>query len=272
MTADLPSYPPAADALFVPDGASYVGTLATQGGWDPAAANGGAVLALLGQCLDDVPTLTPMEVSRFTADLVRPVPIGKPLDVSISIVREGKKIQVVQLILTTADAEHVRATALRMRAEPVEVGDLRSSTDDRPADRLVPVDACAELTDHNPEAPGFLRAIEMRQAPVAEGAGSGWWVRLAAPVVAGQPTSPTARLAVTFDFANLINLPAHSAALTMINPDVTAHVLRQPREGWFAVTGETRVNPQWARGVSTAALSDADGVFAYSSTSQLLQT
>jgi hypothetical protein len=60
-----------AAALYLRDGSSDVGTMLTQGGWDPKGASGGAVLALLGQCLDEVPTLVPMSVSRLTADLVR---------------------------------------------------------------------------------------------------------------------------------------------------------------------------------------------------------
>ena len=104
-----------AEALYVRDGDGYVGTILTQGGWDPAGANGGTVLALLGQCLDDVPTLVPMGVSRITADLVRPVPLGRRLDVTATILREGKKIQVVLLQLLHDDVELVRLTALRLR-------------------------------------------------------------------------------------------------------------------------------------------------------------
>ena len=63
----------------------------------------------------------------------------------------------------------------------------------------------------------------------------------------------------------------HPGRVTMINPDVTAHVLRPPAGEWMAITGETRFNPASVGGVSTAQLSDADGVFAVASTSQLIQ-
>ena len=126
-------------ALFVADGDFYVGTILIQGGWNADEANGGAVLALLGHCLEDVPSLVPMFVSRFTVDLQRPVPLGQPLRVVSTILREGKKIQVVLLQVLVGDVEHVRATALRLRVAEIESPELPTDTnDDRPADAMVP--------------------------------------------------------------------------------------------------------------------------------------
>jgi hypothetical protein len=59
--------------------------------------------------------------------------------------------------------------------------------------------------------------------------------------------------------------------VSLINPDVTAHVLRPPVREWVAVTGDTRFNPSLGRGVSSATFSDTDGEFAVGSTSQLIQ-
>ena len=41
--------------------------------------------------------------------------MGRRLHVVPTVVREGKKIQVVELRLLDGDVEHVRATALRLR-------------------------------------------------------------------------------------------------------------------------------------------------------------
>ena len=101
--------------MFVRDGDGFVGTTLTQGGWDRRHMNGAAVLALLGHCLDDVPSLVPMVVSRFTADLARPLPIGPRLHVVPEVVREGKKLQLVQLRVVVDDVDHAWATALRLR-------------------------------------------------------------------------------------------------------------------------------------------------------------
>ncbi len=262
-----------APALFIPDGDDYVATILTQGGWDPNAANGGMVLALLGHCLDDVPTLAPMVLSRFTADLVRPVPIGRRLHIVPSIVREGKKIQVVQLVLLSEGVEYVRATALRVRA--LDVSDIdnlpKSSSDARPADAIVGPHESVSYSKSALGEVGFLCAIDMLQAPMRTGPGFGVWIKFNTPVVAGSPMRPNARLVAVLDFVNLINVDFGRADLSMINADVTGHILRPPISDWIAITGDTRFHAQSGRGVSTATLSDDDGIFAVASTSQLIQ-
>ena len=258
-------------ALYLRDGDGFVGTHLTQGGWDPHAQNGAVVLALLGHCLEDVPTLAPMGLARLTVDLMRSVPVGRRLSVRQTIVREGKKLQIVLLeLVTDDDLVHVRATALRLRVQdlgPESAALLPAPPTADPATVLPPPEQCDRLGSM-PGSPGFLDGIEMRRAP-----GQGVWIRLAAPVVAGEAIRTTSSMTVGFDFAQLINADTERAmsTMTMINPDVTAHVLRPPTGDWIAVTGETRFDAGVGRGVSSALLSDGDGMFAVASTSQLVQ-
>jgi hypothetical protein len=262
-----------APALFVHDGDAYVATNLTQGGWDPANANGGTVLALLGQYLESVPTLVPMTISRFTADLVRPVPIGRPMHLTHEVVREGKKIQVVELRLRSDEAEHARVTVLRLRDEDLagHAAVPPSTTDDAPAAGLRRPEELKSLRDQGGGGAAMIGAIDMRRVRRPDRPGMYWWLRLDTDVVAGEATRPTARMALAFDFANLIGIEPQIGSVTLINPDVTAHVLRLPRSEWIAVTGDTRFEPALGRGVSTATLSDFDGPFAFAATSQLIQ-
>jgi hypothetical protein len=211
-----------------------------------------------------------MSVARLTVDLVRPVPIGPRLVVRSTVVREGKKIQVVLLELLTHDLVHVRATALRLRMDDLgdEGAELLGGTSLADPNTQLPAPERCDRLGEAAGAPGFLRGIEMRKAP-----GKGVWIRLAVPVVAGEPIRATSCMAVGFDFAQLINADMERAmpSMTMINPDVTAHVLRPPAGEWIAVTGETRFEAAIGRGISSATLSDSSGVFAVASTSQLVQ-
>jgi hypothetical protein len=261
-------------AMFVPDGDGFVGTTLTQGGWDPRHMNGAAVLALLGHCLDDVPSLVPMVVSRFTADLARPVPIGPRLQVVHEVVREGKKLQLVQLRIVVDDVELAWATALRLRVDDLTaVTGLPASSATTPtADELLtPRAELSSMRDRNPNVPGFLHAIDLWRAPRLDGAGSGYWARLDTPVVAGEENRATAFITYAFDCANVMGIEDPMANVTMINPDVTAHVLRPPADDWIAVTGETYVEPAMGRSMTIATYSDSRGMYAQGSLSQLVQ-
>lgn len=257
-----------APALYLPDGDGFVATFLTQGAWDPAHQNGGAVLALLGHCLEDVPTLVPMGLARLTVDLQRPAPLGPRLDLRSTILREGKKLQIVLLELLADDVVFVRATALRLRL--ADLGDAGAELLPAPApwDAGMPApDTCAPL-DWAPGAPGFMGGIEMRKAP-----GTGMWIRLAVPVVAGEETRPTSRMTVAFDFVQLINAEAEDlmGPMTLINPDVNAHVLRPMTGEWTALTGHTRFEVGAGRGLSSAVLSDEQGFYGVASTTQLVE-
>ena len=259
-------------ALYVRDGDAYVGTILTQGGWDPNAANGGTVLALIGHCLDEVPTLVPMTLGRFTADIHRPVPIGQRLHVVPTVLREGKKIQ-------SSSSRCARATSSTCGSPRCACATTRSARVSSPTPRRLgratrwshPSSRC-NLRELTTEMPGFLRAVDMRRARTVDGTAIGAWLKLDAAVVAGSPISPSSRLAAMVDYANLIGMGDHPTAVSMINPDVTAHILRPPTSEWIAITGDTRFNTTLGRGVSRAELSDTDGVFAVASTSQLVQT
>lgn len=257
-----------APALYLPDGDGIVGTILTQGGWDPGHQNGGVVLALLGHRLEDVPTLVPMGLARLTVDLQRPVPIGPRLDLRSTILREGKKLQIVLLELLAGDVVFVRATALRLRL--ADLGDAGADLLPAPAPwdaGMPPPETCDHL-EWKPGSPGFLRGIEMRSAR-----GMGMWIRLAVPVVAGEEIRPTSRMTVAFDFVQLINAEADGlmGPMTLINPDVNAHVLRPMTGEWTALTGHTRFEVGVGRGISSAVLSDEQGFYGVASTTQLVE-
>jgi len=259
------------EAFYLPDRGGFVGTICAQGAWDPNSQTGVAVLALLGHVIEDVPTLTPMSLSRITVDIVRPVPIGRRLEVSTAIVREGKKIQVVDLGVTVDGVECARARVLRLCVADVQgrPGMPESSTQANPVSLLDPPEALEELAIER--GPGMMRALDLRRVRVGDSDTFGFWVRLRVPVVAGEPIRATSRQTVGVDFTNCIGAAINPGVATTINPDVTAHFLRPPTGDWVAITGHTTFLHEAARGISGATLSDRDGLFAIASASQLIQ-
>lgn len=262
------------EALYLPDGDGFVATLRTQGAWHPDQQHGGPVQALLTRCVQRVPTLVPMQVTRLTFDMVRPVPIGPRLDVTTSVLREGKRIQLVEAVLRVGDIEHVRTQALRLREEDLtDVRGLPASTvDDR---TTIPWadDIPLMIPKGVGVLPGFLDGIELRryEKPGAPEGVFGYWIRLRVPVVTGEEPTPLERLTVAGDFTNTIGVLVDHSVVTTINPDVNVHLLRPPAGEWICVDGDTRFGLATGVGVSTAQLRDRDGVCAVASTSQLVQ-
>lgn len=260
-----------AEALYLPDHGGFIATVCTQGAWDPNAQNGAAVLTLFGHVVEDIPTLVPMALSRMNVDLVRPVPIGRRFVVDSTILREGKKIQLVELTVTADGTEYARARVLRLRTEDIsERPALPPSTEaPNPVHQLQRPDEVRPFAREG--GPGFLRGIEMRRARRGDGDAFGYWVRLLVPVVAGEPVRVTSRQTMAVDFANCIGVPLELSMASTINPDVTAHLLRPPVGEWIAIVGDTWFGHDTGRGISLATLSDDEGVFGVASTSQLVQ-
>lgn len=260
-------------ALYVPEGDKFVGTTRTGSAWDGATQSGGAVLALLGHVLEDVDTLVPMSLTRLTADIVRPVPVGQPLEVGAEVLREGKKIQVVELSITADDVLTTRARALRIRDRDVsgEAGMPTSTSTVVPADSLPPPEEIPAV-ELRPGVAEFLRlGAELRRSVEPIDGVHVAWCRLRVPVVAGEPVRQTSRATLPLDLANMMGVhDLDPRRATSINPDVTGHVNRAPVGEWVALTGNTYYDHRVGHGVSMAVLSDVDGVFGTASTSQLL--
>ena len=76
--------------------------------------HGGPVSALLAHVVEQVPTLVPMRCGRLTVDLMRAVPVAR-LETAARVVREGKRVQVVEAALVHDGVEVARASARRVR-------------------------------------------------------------------------------------------------------------------------------------------------------------
>lgn len=262
-----------APALFFRDGASFVATSFTCGPWDPAQTDGSSALALIAHCLDDVPSLVPMSTARFTVDLQRPVPVGRPLTVTTEITREGKKLQVVDAVIWADGQACVQATALRLREADFSGNPIipTGTTDDVPSRRITPPEDSVHLRTLRPRDIGAIAAADLLYATRTDSQARATWVRLTTPVVADEPTRTFARMAYAFDFVSLVGMSIDSGTVTMINPDVNAQILRPAVGEWIALVGETRVEAAHGRGMSYALASDEVGVFATLSSSQFVE-
>ena len=224
------------DALFIPDGDHFLPTELTRGGWSDLAQHGSPPSGLLAAAIEGVSTVAPMQVARFTIDLFRPVPL-EPLRVETHVLRDGRRIQVVEAILRHGDLEVGRATALKIRTTEVELPDVEQEAWEQPP----PPGAGNPIEDFWTFAtnlPRFHRdAVEILSIDdsfTRFGPGLSWF-RLKHPVIDGQETTPFVRLATLADMSNGNSQALDPEAYLYVNPDITLYAHRLPVGEWVGM-------------------------------------
>jgi acyl-coenzyme A thioesterase PaaI-like protein len=246
------------DSLFVADADLFVPSEHTRGPWDPRSQHGGAPAALLARCMEQVDAPPPMDTARITVELLRPVPVDAPVRVQTRLVRPGKKVQLVEAVMTLRDGtELCRAVALRIRhAEtappysghaaaaappPPETGTLQLGIGGEKAFAVSGV----ELR--------FVRGVFMQPGPATV------WIRLRMPVLPGETPSGMQRACAAADFGNGVSSVHEWGKTLFINPDLTVYLSRQPVGEWIGIDSVTHPGPH-GRALAESQLFDLDGV------------
>lgn len=270
----MPSSPPTADALFVREGEAFVPTVYTRGGWSDDAQHGGPPSALLARAIELLPTAQPMQVARFTVDLMREVPLT-PLTVDAEIVRDGKRIQTAHARLVAGGAVVARASALKIRVAEVELPRV-----EEPEWRSPPGPNACEPFDWSPireMAWGDLEryhtdVVEIRtheDSFFAHGPGTSWF-RLRHPVVFAETTSAFVRCAALADMGNGNSQRLSGAEWFYVNPDITLHLHRYPAGDWIGMRSLARQHDTGI-GLATSELFDEAGPIGAIGQSQLIE-
>ncbi|HEX4806474.1 MAG TPA: thioesterase family protein [Conexibacter sp.] len=244
------------EAVYLPEGRDrFAPTDLARGPWDPDAQHGGAPAALIARAIERTESVVQMDVVRITYELLRPVPLA-PLELGARVLRDGKRVQLVEASLRAGGQEVVRATALRIRRAAVPAP---PQAEEPPPHGGPAGGALLEPPAQRPVSFAWS-AMEIRFA-----AGSFWevgpafaWFRLRHPLVAGEQPSPLQRLAAAGDFGNGIATAVSWATHVFINPDLTLYVQRLPDGEWVGLDAVTRLGGAGV-GVSDALLYDERG-------------
>ena len=237
---------PEPGSLFEPVEGGWLPTSYARGPWSPDALHGGPVAAMLagvaehaGDDAGDIAWLP----ARLTVELLRPVPIA-PLRAEGIVVRPGRKVQLVDSSLRTADGTTVAsARLLRVREQAVDVPITTRGSQPPPDPETIDVGLTFELDpyeafhSHGVEH-RFAAGVFHEPGPATD------WIRLRVPVVPGAVPSPLQRVAAAADFGNGISRVTDFAELTFINADLTIHLHRAPAGEWVCVEAVTWMEPR----------------------------
>lgn len=256
--------------LYRRDGDRFLPTALTGGPWSPDAQAGTATSALLAWAVEQVPTLAPLRTVRYTFDLLRPAPL-RALEVRTEVLREGKRVQVVDAALLADGVVVATCRALRLRrgteAPPA------SEDPDLPPLVQPPGRGSARwpVLEETRQLPGIMGALDARGVV---GDDPAWpttmWLRLQADVVEGSPTPPVVALAAAADFVSNSANHADPTAWSMINADVSLDVVREPTSDWLALVVRTSFAADGI-GHSTGRIHDERGFVASAMTMGLVE-
>lgn len=260
-------------AIETPDGPRMLPSSLTSGPWNAEHQHGGAVAGLLTRTLEMMDSPVPMRLARITVEMFRGVPL-RPLRIEPDTLRAGRRIQSVEARLFDGDVLVARATGLRVRQEDT-LSELYTPAGRDPA-LGDPPDIAADGSPERrknfdmPAMPGFIRAVDIQSEPAKEsGIPATLWTRLRCRFAEGEETSPIVRLATLVDFASGTGNAMDYTKYTSINPDLTIHVLREPRSDWLGLRGTTLRAPDGI-GQSAATVYDLEGPVAHVQASLLL--
>jgi hypothetical protein len=248
----------AMDYAYELDGDVAHSTPFTAGPWGPMQ-HGGAPGSLIARTAEMTPSLTPMRIARLTIDLMRPVPIA-PLTIQRTIVREGKKLQLLQINLLADGVEVTRASVLRLRREPTE---LPPEAVAEPMELPPPEEGSTpEFRLGRPTGPNFNAGLESKFVAGMWGkpGRASVWHRFTKPVIKGEVLLPSMRAAITGDYCNGTSSFLDFNHWTFINADLQVSLARDPVGEWILLDTQTYPGPDGG-GHAFARLADRQGWF-----------
>lgn len=229
-------------SLFEPvDSRVWLPTDYARGPWSPDALHGGPVAALLASAAEQAGDEDggDWHPARLSVELVRPVPL-EPLAVRAELTRPGRKVQLIDAEVRTADATVVAiGRLLRIRAKDIASAPVTTAGLEPPPrpDTLVRSQPMAG------DLPAFhSHGVEHRFASGMFGVPGPAtdWIRLTVPVLPGQTPTPLQRVAAAADFGNGISGVVSSFEMLLyINPDLTIHLHRAPVGEWVCLEAQT---------------------------------
>ena len=211
----------------------------TRGPWDPDSQHAGPPAALLGRAVERVADADAMHVGRITCEILRPVPMT-PLTVSARVVRPGRSVELVEASMADEEGEVMRASAWRLRTEPVELSP--SPPDEAPAHG--PGDGSSQDFFPTGVDVGYHTAMEYRFVTGAflELGPAFVWMRMLHPLVEGEDSTPLQRVLVAADSGNGVSASLDYHRFVFINTDLTVHLHRVPETEWVCLDAATRLD------------------------------
>ncbi|RAV02822.1 thioesterase family protein [Mycolicibacter senuensis] len=220
--ADVPT------CFFVADDDLYHPTRLARGPWGPHLS-GNYVGGLLGRAVERQVSDPDLQPVRLTVDLLRPV-APQPVRVDAYVVRQGRRIQLVDAVMRQEDTMVARASALFLRrsehptatawTSPITMPDIPDEPDVIPDDLPMLLHSYGRDPVNGSPGVGVDQWRHDGQKFV--------WVRETKLLVDDEPLSPFTRAAMAADVTSSLTHWS-TAGLQFVNADYTLTLSRLPK-------------------------------------------
>lgn len=212
--------------FFTRDGDRFLPTPACRGPWNPNSMHGRVVIGLLGQEIERRHGGADYLPARLTVDMYRLPEIQAPCEVTTRVVRDGKRIKVIDAEFFSNGVSMARATSqllLRTENPPGTVWSRPGWSVPAPTEIAPPEDGRAAL--------GGMWAMRRIEGAMGTVGPRKAWINEVRELVDGIALTPFTRVAVSADFASPF-ANAGDEGLRYINTDVTIYLHRAPSTEW----------------------------------------
>jgi hypothetical protein len=208
-------------AFFVREGDRFVPTGQGASPWTRTTQGGIPLAGLIAHNIENIPAPSKMNPARLTIDIIGAVPM-RPLFCISRIIREGRRVQLIDMELQAEGRTWVRASVLRVRSEatPSMNLPLSHSFPDEPEKVIRKV--------------SWSESIPVKSDFLVPGPGT-IWVKFQCQVVEGQAITPLERIAMASDFGSGIAPLFSSKEWTFANLDISIHLSRLPQGEWLLI-------------------------------------
>ena len=213
--------------FFAKRGDTFIPNPVSNGPWDPNSMHGRVVIGLLAHVIEERHGSDEFVPARLTVDMFRLPNIQTPVEVTTKLVRDGKRIKVVEAEFFSGGTSMARASCQLLRRTENAPGNVWSPSNwDAPSPDTIPT----------PTDPRLGMNGKWTTRPIVGHMGSlgprRLWMSEVRELVEGVPMSPFVHVATGADFASPF-ANAGDQGLGYINSDVTLYLHRLPVTRWI---------------------------------------
>lgn len=231
---------------------AYVPTILAVGPWDKRLQNGVAINALVAHVVEQTPCLVPMVTCRLMTDILKPTRMA-PVTARVDILREGTKLQLLQVELLQEEVTVVRGSALRVRIG--ESPETPAPVHPVAPEGLPPLNRRGSIM-------ASISETRLEYGGVHEIGPGLVWSRISGDIVPGVPISPFVHAAMAADYGSGTSSYVSWREWSYPNVDISLHLARMPRGEWIRVQAITESAGNGIAVVDTR-LADEHGEFGH---------